>query len=284
MNVISFQKCTTEMVFHIQHITENYRRGWHDIRESFGKYHLVSTMARQDIASRYKRSRIGAFWISIAMAISISCIGLIFGQIFKIPVREFLPYFATGTILWGFISSCLNEGCGSFISSSGVILQVRMPLFIHVLRLLQKDMIILAHNIVILPLVFFIFLYPVNARALLAVPGFLLLAINLAWMALILGTICARFRDVTQIVQNAVGVLYFVTPIMWNPDLMPGRAGQLLLNYNPFYHLVSIVRAPILGELPHAINWLSASVLAVVGWAIALQVFGRFRNRIAYWL
>jgi len=263
---------------------ENFRRAWLDIRESFSKYHLVSTMARQDIATRYKRSRIGAFWISIGMAISIGCIGLVFGHIFKIPVREFLPYFATGTILWGFISSCLNEGCSAFISSSGVILQVRMPLFVHVLRLLQKDGIILAHNIVILPLVFFVFLYPVNARCLLVIPGFLLLLANLAWMALILGTVCARFRDVTQIVQNAVGVLYFVTPIMWNPSLMPGRAGELLLNYNPFYHLVSIVRAPLLGESPHALNWIFAATLALVGWTVALQVFGRFRNRIAYWL
>jgi ABC-type polysaccharide/polyol phosphate export permease len=271
-------------MFSIRQIAENYRLAWRDISESFRKYHLVSTMARQDIATRYKRSRIGAFWISIGMAISIGCIGLVFGQIFKIPVREFLPYFATGTILWAFISSCLNEGCGSFISSSGIILQVRMPLFVHVLRLLQKDSIIFAHNIVILPLVFFVFLYPVNARCLLAIPGFLLLVANLAWMVLILGTVCARFRDVTQIVQNAVGVLYFVTPIMWNPDLMPGRAGQLLLNYNPFYHLVTIVRAPLLGELPHVLNWTFAFILAVLGWSLVLQVFGRFRNRIAYWL
>lgn len=268
----------------VEQVAANFRRAYSDIDASFRKYHLVSTMARQDIATRYKRSRIGAFWISIGMAISIGCIGFVFGQIFKIPVREFLPYFATGSIFWGFLSSVLNEGCGSFISSSGIILQVRMPLFVHVLRLLQKNVIILAHNLVILPMLFFVCLYPINAVCLLALPGFLLLLINLAWMVLLLGTFCARFRDVTQIVQNAVGVLYFVTPIMWNPDLMPGRAGQLLLNYNPFYHLINIVRAPLLGELPHAINWIFAAAMGLAGWMIALQVFGRFRNRIAYWL
>ena len=272
------------MMFDIKQIAESYHCAWSDVLDSFRKYHIVFTMARQDIATRYKRSRIGAFWITIGMAISIGSIGLVFGQILKIPVREFLPYFATGSILWGFISSCLNEGCGSFISSSGIILQVRMPLFVHVLRLLQKDLIIFAHNIVILPLVFFVFLYPVNARCLLAIPGFFLLLANLGWMVLILGTVCARFRDVTQMVQNAVGVLYFVTPIMWNADLMPGRAGQLLLSYNPFYHLISIVRAPLLGDLPHAMNWIFAVAMALIGWSIALQVFGRFRNRITYWL
>jgi ABC-type polysaccharide/polyol phosphate export permease len=261
-----------------------FRPGWEDIAASFRKFHLASTMARQEIATRYKRSRIGAFWITIGMAISITCIGLVFGQLFKIPVREFLPYFAIGTILWGLVSNCLNEGCGAFVSSSGIILQVRMPLFVHILRLLIKDSIVFAHNIVILPLVFLVFLRPVGAEILLAIPGLILLVANLAWMALILATLCARFRDVTQIVQNAVGVLYFLTPIMWKPALLSGQGGQLLLDFNPFYHLVNIVRAPLLGQFPEPMNWVVAGGMAILGWLVAILFFGRFRNRIAYWL
>jgi lipopolysaccharide transport system permease protein len=261
-----------------------FRPGWEDIAAALRKYHLASTMARQEIATRYKRSRIGAFWITIGIAVSIACIGLIFGQLFKIPVREFLPYFATGSILWGFISSCLNDGSSVFVSSSGIILQVRMPLFVHVLRLLQKDAIIFAHNIAILPVMFLLFPYPLGWGVLLAIPGFVLLTLNLGWMVLVLGTVCARFRDIAQIVHSAVGVLYFVTPIMWNPALMPERASVLLLNLNPFYHLVNIVRAPLLGEIPPLLNWSVAAALALAGWVFALLVFGRFRNRIAYWL
>lgn len=268
----------------MNHIFEILRPGWEDIAAALRKYHLAATMARQDISTRYKRSRIGAFWITIGMAISIGCVGLIFGQLFKIPVREFLPYFATGSILWGFISSCLNGGSGVFVSSSGIILQVRMPLFVHVLRLMQKEAIIFAHNIAILPVMFMVFPYPFGWGVLLAVPGFLLLVVNLGWMVLVLGTVCARFRDIAQIVQNAVGVLYFVTPIMWNPALMPERAGDLMLSLNPFYHLVNIVRAPLLGEFAPALNWTVATAMALGGWLFALLVYGRFRNRIAYWL
>lgn len=267
-----------------EQIAGNFRCACGDIGESFRKYHLASTMARQEIATRYKRSRIGAFWISIGMAVSIACIGAVFGQIFGIPVREFLPYFATGTVLWGFISSCLNDGCGCFISSSGIILQVRMPLFVHVLKLLQKDVIIFAHNLAILPLLFLVCHYPLTAACQLAIPGFLLLLANLGWMVLTLATVCARFRDVTQIVHNAVGVLYFLTPIMWKADLLPGKTGQLLLNYNPFHHLLVIVRSPLLGEFPPTASWIYSIGLALAGWTAALLVFGRFRNRIAYWL
>jgi lipopolysaccharide transport system permease protein len=263
---------------------EIYQSAFQDIGGALRKFHLASTMARQEISTRYKRSRIGAFWITIGMAISIACIGLVFGRIFQIPLRDFLPYFAIGTIIWGLVSNCLNEGCGAFVSSSGIILQVRMPLFVHILRLLIKDSIVFAHNFVIVPLVFLFFLRPVGVESLLAIPGLVLLVANLAWMALILATLCARFRDVAQIVQNAVGVLFFMTPIMWKPALLSGQGGQLLLEFNPFYHLVNIVRAPLLGHFPDPMNWMVACGMAVVGWMAAILFFGRFRNRIAYWL
>jgi len=101
---------------------EIYQSAFQDIGAALSKLHLASTMARQDISTRYKRSRIGAFWITIGMAISIGCIGLVFGQILQIPLPEFLPFFTIGTIIWGLVSNCLNEGCGAFVSSSGIIL------------------------------------------------------------------------------------------------------------------------------------------------------------------
>jgi lipopolysaccharide transport system permease protein len=263
---------------------EIYQSAFQDIGAALSKLHLASTMARQDISTRYKRSRIGAFWITIGMAISIGCIGLVFGQILQIPLPEFLPFFTIGTIIWGLVSNCLNEGCGAFVSSSGIILQVRMPLFVPILRILIKDSIVFAHNLVILPVVFWIFLRPADVKMLLAIPGMVLLLLNLAWMVLILATLSSRFRDVTQIVQNAVGVLYFMTPIMWKPDLLDSPVGQLLLECNPFYHLVDIVRAPLLGHFPTAMNWIVAGGMALIGWVGAILFFGRFRNRIAYWL
>jgi lipopolysaccharide transport system permease protein len=57
-----------------------------------------------------------------------------------------------------------------------------------------------------------------------------------------------------------------------------------LLDSNPFYHLLEITRGPLLGQTPSATNWLVAVVMAVVGWIVALLVFGRYRRRIAYWL
>ena len=120
--------------------------------------------------------------------------------------------------------------------------------------------------------------------ALLSVIGLGLLVTNLVWMMLILSVICTRFRDFTQIVQNAIQVLFYVTPIIWNKDLLTGRIGTELLDFNPFYHLLSIVRDPLLGNIPSTTNWLVSVIMAIVGWTIALVFFNRHYNKIPYWL
>jgi lipopolysaccharide transport system permease protein len=255
-----------------------------DVLVAMQHHHIITTLGWQDVATRYRRSRVGAFWLTINMMVMMAVLGLVFGTIFRQPMAEFLPYLAIGLIVWGYLSMLINEGCTSFIAVSETILQVRMPLFTHVMRVLWRNLIILGHNLLILPLLFFIFLKPLTWLALFAIPGFTLLTINAGWMMLISAVACARFRDLTQIVQNAVQVLFYVTPIIWSAALLPERAGTALLDFNPFYHLINIVRAPLLGEAPTALNWTVAALMAIIGWAVALAFFGRYRKRIPYWL
>jgi ABC-type polysaccharide/polyol phosphate export permease len=262
----------------------SFAMAWGDIAESLRKYHLIGTLGWQDVATRYRRSRIGAFWLTINMAVMITAIGLVFGTLFQQPMKEFLPYLATGLVIWGFISTSINEGCTAFADQGGIILQVRMPLFVHVARVLWRNFIIFGHNLLIVPLVFLVFGRPVSAVALLAIPGLLLLALNLLWIMLGAAVLCARFRDISMIVQNAVQVLFFVTPIMWSASIMTERVGATAIYLNPLYSLLSIVRLPLLGELPSAANWIIAAVLAVVGWTVTLAFFGRRRDRVPYWV
>ena len=101
---------------------------------------------------------------------------------------------------------------------------------------------------------------------------------------LILAVICARYRDMTQIVQNAMQVLFYLTPIIWSVALLPDRVGVAWLQINPFYHLINVVRAPLLGHEVTLINWAVVIGLAVVGGALAIPFFGKYRKRVPYWL
>lgn len=255
-----------------------------DIRRALCQASLAGTLGWQDVKQRYRRSKLGPFWLTISMAVLIGTIGFVFGSIFQAPLAEFLPFLALGIILWTFISSVINEGCIEFVNAQSVIKQLPLPWFLHSLRVIWRNVMILGHNLVILPILFLVFLKPVSWLALLAIPGLLLVTVNLAWIALLVGIVCTRYRDLAQIVTSVLQIAFYVTPIIWMPSLLSGRASTLFLNSNPFYHLLEVMRAPLLGHAPSLLNWGVCLTLAVIGWGFTIFMFGRYRDRMSYWL
>lgn len=255
-----------------------------DIFSAIGRYSLVGMLGWQDVKQRYRRSALGPFWLTISMGVMIGTIGIVFGSIFKTSLEEFLPFLASGMILWSFFTTVTNEGCVGFINAERIIKQLPIPLFVHILRIIWRNTIILAHNMIILPLVFLAVGKPVFLTIFLAIPGFLLVTLNLCWIALMLGILCARYRDLPQIVTSIINVIFYFTPIMWMPHLVPQRAGEYILGLNPVYHLMEIVRAPLLGQIPAMSSWLICVAIAVLGWTATILVYGRYKRRIAYWL
>ncbi len=248
-------------------------------------FYIALMLGWQDVRQAYRRSAIGPFWITAGMAMQIATMGVVFGLIFKTDLQEYLPFLATSMILWGFISSVLNEGCLSFIAGEAIIKQLNVSLFIHVLRVIWKNILTLVHNIVILPLVFLAVWHGVGWELILLIPGFIILVANLSWMALLLGMVSARFRDMPPIVNSLITIAFYVTPVMWFPSLIgDNQLAHLLLGLNPFYHLLQIVRLPVLGELPTIENWGLSLLFAGLGWAAALAIFKKFRTQIAYWV
>ena len=256
----------------------------HDLAAACLRYSLVGMLGWQDVRQRYRRSSLGPFWLTISMGIMIGTIGLVFGQIFDSPLKEFLPFLAAGMIFWGFVASVLSEGCVAFITAEAVIKQLPIPLFVHILRVIWRNILVLGHNLVILPLVLLAVGKSVGWDALMSIPGFLVLTANMTWMALVLGVICARYRDLPQIVANVLQIVFYLTPVMWLPSLLPKRSAAYLLDMNPAYHLLEIVRAPLLGGHASNLSWVVSIMLGLAGWVFAIFIYGRYKRRIAYWL
>lgn len=248
------------------------------------RYPLVGMLGWQDIRQRYRRSSLGPFWLTISMGVMIGTMGIVFGQIFKTSVQEFLPFLSIGIILWAFITSVISEGCLSFIAAEGIIKQLPIPLFAHVLRMLWRNILIFCHNFVIFPITLLVMGRHIDSVALLSVLGFILLLLNLTWISLLLGILCTRYRDISQIIGSVLQVLFYLTPIMWMPSSLPSASSFYLLDLNPVFHLIEIVRAPLLGHAPTETNWLVSIGIAIVGWGISIVVYSRYCKRIPYWL
>lgn len=266
------------------HTNTHKKTAWSDILRAVQYYSLAGMLGWQDILQRYRRSTLGPFWITISMGTMIGVLGIVFGSIFRSPMQEFLPFLATGIILWTFISTAILDGCSGFIGAEGIIKQLSVPLFTHIMRVIWRNLLILAHNILILPIVFLVLSKSIKIIILLSIPGLLITCANLTWIALVCGILCARYRDLTQIVSNALQVFFYLTPIVWMPKLLPGRVGVYLLDFNPFYHCIEIVRAPLLGEMPSLANWVVSLSILAVGSLFTLWFFNNYKRRIAYWL
>ena len=245
---------------------------------------LAFQLALFDTRGLYRRSVIGPFWLTISMGVTAATLGFVFGTIFNSPMETLLPSITAGLIFWGLISSCINEGCSCFVQSEAIIKQLPIPYYVHLMRLCWRQLFILVHNILVLPLVLLFFGKSLSFLSFLLIPALILVMLCLSAVALVLATVCARYRDLTQIVASIMQVSFYLTPIIWLPSMVPNRAGTNLLELNPFFHFLELLRAPLLGTVPSMTSWIIVILITLVCWGIAMFIFFRFRNRLAYWM
>jgi ABC-type polysaccharide/polyol phosphate export permease len=257
-------------------------RAARDIIEGFGRWELWATLGWHDVRKRYQRSLIGPFWLTLNMGVLVGTLGFLYSGLFGQPIRDYLPHVALGFIVWGLISSLILEGCTAFISAQAVIRQVKSPLSVHVFRVVWRNLIVFAHTFVVYVVVAALLGIWPGPAALLAVPGLLLLCLNGVWTGLLLGLLCARFRDIPTIIANVVQVTFFLTPIIWTAKQAADR--PMFVKLNPFYHLVEVVRMPLVGGIPSWKSWIAVLAVTLVGYAVMMAFYGRFRGRIAYWM
>src|SRR5260370_37639162 len=174
--------------------------------------------------------------------------GLIYARLSAVDPATCLPYLALGLMVWGPFSSMITEGCETFLREQSVIQQVPIPFSIHAYRNVCRNFIVLAHNLVIIPIGLVVFAIPVTWYSLEIIPGFLLLAINGVWISILLGLISARFRDVPPIVASFLQVLFFVTPVFWPVEMLGDW--QAIATLKPGFPAIAVGPAPLPGLAP----------------------------------
>jgi lipopolysaccharide transport system permease protein len=239
----------------------------------------------QDIRQSYRRSVFGQLWITIGMAVTIAAIGIVFGTIFGTPMQVFLPYLASGLIMWGLISGILNEGNQAFIAAEGMIKQLPLPKIVYIVRVVWRNLIVSAHNIVIFPIVILIVGGSTSQAIFLWPLGVLLAVISLSGLALVFGIVAARYRDFPQIISAALTVAFYVTPVIWiRESIGDNELVNALVTFNPLSHILQVARLPLIGQYPSIENWTWVIASAVVFWTVGMMLFKRFEKRIAYWV
>ena len=254
-----------------------------DLLEGIRKSWLWTTLAQQDVKLRYRGSILGPFWQTLTTAVMIGGMGLIYAELFHTELYDYLPMLTVGLIFWMFIAGMITEGCGTFVGVQGVIQQVRLPFSLHAYRLVYRNLLLLAHNFVIVPIVLLMFPHPISwFRLIELVPGLILILITGLWVSVLLGMISARFRDVPPIVASIVQVVFFMTPVMWPLGALGPNAWWAQLN--PLFAAIDVLRGPLLGQPSAKYSWAILATMTVLGCVASFAFFARFRSRIAFWV
>jgi homopolymeric O-antigen transport system permease protein len=237
-----------------------------------------------EVKRRYRRTILGPFWGTANLAVFILAMGTVGGGILGKGLADYLPFLASGMIVWVFISAVVNESCSLFMASQNLYRQMQFNYSILAYALVWRNFIVFLHNIVPY-FIIVVLLVPhfITPWTLLVIPGLFIVALNGVWIALFLGMICLRFRDIQQLVATFIQIGLFITPILWTPDRLQGMRHLVFVDANPLYNLMEVVRAPLLGAAPSMTVYGVALIITIVGWAITFIFFSHFRKRIAYW-
>lgn len=133
------------------------RRGLADLVAGLRNQELWLHLGWQDIRQRYRRSVLGPLWITIATGVTALAMGLLYGELFDQDIKTFLPYVTLGFIFWNFIQMSILDGAEVFSKNEGLIKQIPAPVSVHVYRVVWRQLIIFAHNLVIFVIVLIVF-------------------------------------------------------------------------------------------------------------------------------
>ncbi len=262
-----------------------YDRAYRDIVGGISGWQMWSRVGWADVRARYRRTTFGPFWASISLGIMMVSMGLVWSFLWKMSVQDFLPFLSAGLLSWALVSTIITDGTMVFISQKGLLETLHFPLIMLTCAVVWRNLLLFFHNVLIYLLIMIIFKVPVTWATLLVIPGLVIICVNGIWVATLLGMVGARYRDVQQLIISLLQIVMFLTPIFWNPDqIASGRARLLLVDFNPMFHYVNILRNPLLGKFPSAMDWAMVFALTLVGWLFTFAVYARFRRRITYWL
>ena len=262
---------------------------WRDLTRGYGQRQLWLQLGWQDIKQRYRRSTLGPLWITIATGAMAVALGLLYSLLFQQELSYFLPHVTVGLIIWGFISGCVKEGSTVFIENEGLIKQLPSALSVHVYRLVWRQLLFLAHNMVIWVILVAVFRPDLGWDFFLAIPALALLVVNGVWVTMFFGIVATRYRDVAPLLDSMIQLVFYMTPIVWTTKTLEDQGGAVaerarIAELNPLYHYLEIVRAPLTGQPLDAYHWWIVLGCTVAGLLLALLAMRQWRSRVSYWV
>ena len=239
----------------------------------------------QDVRLRFRRSLLGVAWIFLNLTITILTIGFIYSSLLGQDLEKFLPFLTIGLVVWGYLTAAVVEGGMAFITAEGYIRQIGVPIYVYIFRsFVSVSLFMLLNLVTYFPVAYFSGV-TLQYGMLWAVPGLLLTAAVVLLFITTFAYLHTRFRDAIPFASALLQVAFYVTPVIWPPAALRQQGLHWVIDYNPFYHLLEVIRQPLLQAEPaNALSYVI--VVALIGGLtmIAGSCIWWYHQRIVYFL
>ena len=239
-------------------------------------------MALNDVKAKYRGSILGPYWVVLNLLILVSFLSVIYSSVFSLNVDVYVPYVSLGFIFWFFISGTVTEVSKSLLDNTGLIKNFNYPVAVYVNRVIARNIILLFHNLTVFVGVIFVFDLNVKIVALLFVPALLLNIVILFCFGLIFSILSSRFRDVPHVIDIIMQLGIFITPVIFFKDMVGSK--RFIIDFNPFYHMIDVMRSPLLGKFPGDESWYFLLCFSVFLLIISAFIYRKFSNKVPYWI
>ena len=245
-----------------------------------------SHLVLSDLRSRWRRSFMGMSWSVIQPLGMTILLAVVFSRLFHVDIVLYAPYILSGIIVWEFIGSSLTGGSLAYVQADAYIKQCKHPLAIYTLRLALTNLIVLCLASLVL-WIWALCVLPQNfGWSWLSIVIFFPIITAIAWpLATLLAYVGTRFRDVPHAMGLVLQAVWFVSPVYFEASMF--RKGGLngLVDYNPIYHLLQIIRAPLLdGTWPTITNFMFCIATIVILTALAILVGRKAEPKVIFYL
>jgi ABC-type polysaccharide/polyol phosphate export permease len=219
-----------------------------------------------DLRARYRGSVLGIGWSllhPIAMTV-ILC--TVFSQVLHQPISKYAPYLFTGLTFWNYFVGVATQGCNCFFLGEAYIRQFPAPMAIYPLRTMLGCAFHFGVGMVLVLALALAFQGSLSAVAMLSLVPTLLLLLLLGWcVALLFGLATVSFRDTRHMTDVGMQALFYMTPIMYMPEMLEGRRLGQIMEFNPLMPFLHLLRDPIVyGHVPSLTSYAWACLILVL--------------------
>lgn len=261
---------------------EKLQAAWSDLTRSLRRFPLVLLLGWRDVSLPFREASLGPYWITFHLALWSLAIGFLYGPEMG-GSTNYLVYVTLGISIFSTMRVFLAQGASSFIGHAGTILNVPNPYLVYVLRLPVAAGIEFIMAIPVIALAFWLTNWMPGPVALLSIVGLLILFAFGIGTSLFLASVAPRIRDVVFLMNMVMRFLFFVTPVFWLVS-EPHGARRLVAEINPLYHLLTIIREPLMGVTPDPVHYVISIAAALAALTLGFATFAKMRGRLAFWL